>query len=72
LFFNGVFWIDAEQRSGRIQQGQSNPLLTGKRQSLYTYKDAGDKYLGCIFNILISKYIPHFLVFYYRSSGIRY
>ncbi len=32
----------------------------------------GYKYLGGICNHIISKNIPQFLVFYYRSSGVRY
>ncbi len=32
----------------------------------------GDKYLGGIYNHIISKYISQFLVIYKRSRGVRY
>jgi len=46
-------------------------LINGKTTEFYTYQDAGDKYLDCIFNLLISRYIPQFLVFYDILSGVR-
>jgi len=38
----------------------------------FPYSLEGYKYFGGICNHIISKYIPQFLVFYYRSSGVRY
>ena len=57
------------------------PINGKKSRASKPTQDAGDKYLGCIFNLLISRYITEFLVFYTprggtelsdRNFGVRY